>query len=1382
MVQESLVDKEATIEAVIDRWQMCRAGILNFWYFENDEFQLEEGRLILRGSNGSGKSVTMQSFLPLVLDGDKRAHRLDPFGSRDRKIEYYLLGEAEDGHLERTGYLWIEFVHPKKKLYKTIGIGLKARKGIVQVGFWGFILQDGRRINKDFWLYDRNVWLEQELRKPLSRKVLEEQIGAGGQVVQEQTAYRDMVNRELFGFHEQSSYQDLLQLLLQLRSPKLSKDFKPSAIYEILTQALPPLLEEELNPLSEVMEDMDQIADRLEELEQQRKDTEKIHTVYENYNRYLLLQHSEDVLGHFDKYNECTNQVHKEENTKEAVQNEYLVAENTLNEKSIRIRVIDTDLELLNRSDAIEKQKELELNEDQLSDVSKHMQNTVERISNHKKRADRLDEDLLSSTSKLNVLLQEQNQALEDLENIAREVEFREHDIYHRSWLKGAPEDDRWRDAWRRDLRKHKEALESAHAMSQAEREARQITHEVELQLGDIHKERNQVEKEYKEKDRDVELQRNKLRDSLVQWQQSLKYLPYDGENLRKSLQALSLIELQERNYNSVRQPVITVYEEKYQYYLQKKMELTQTKKTLNEEYEKLLREREEWLLSKEPEPSRSEERRKSRNLRGSGIGAPLYEVCEFHLGLAEEKRATLEETLDRSGLLDAWIFPGGRMSKVGQGEEEVWIEPNPQIHATTLAEVLVPLASHDCGLSAEDINAALRSFYWEEQEGVGYSGKEQSTPLLYADGAFKFGPVTGKTTSKLRAEFIGKETRRHTKELAIAQLEMNMDLYQEQINQIDVTLDTLNDEDTSLRQEFQLFPSDTNLQESLDQMAQTLYHLEAVMRQEEKLQELHKEKTAIWRTLQLKLTELTANWSLLKREKELTEAIGLCVEYDRGISELSSLWVRYSETDQLLSRMQAEWSDVSLLLDDDTTLLKELEEKHHKLKVQVERLTQMMHELGIEELYLQISQLKSEKESLNKDINGAQEAKEKAIARLSAANERLRLYQEQLHQQKIQLNTAFGNWQEEMNVGLVQEWKEAYLSNNDEAAIVQLCREITKEYKNQYGNQPKEVISNKLLEVFNAVRYSLSDFALENRPNEKSGRIVIISLRDQMNPQTPKMLLEELANLEEEQRRLLSQKDRDLYEEIILRSVGKAIRQRIHRANDWVKQMNHLMEQRNTSSGLRLSLDWIPKAKQNEQQLDTEKLVDLLLRDAHRMDDEEIEQVINHFRLGVAWAKQGAQEERESLRKHLYELLDYRSWFRFELSYRKGDQNGYRELTDSRFNVLSGGEKAMAMYIPLFAATYSRYSDARSDAPKIISLDEAFAGVDEENIRDLFHLLTDMKFDYMMTSQVLWGCYDTVPRLAIYELFRPKDVSFLTFLHYRWNGRRKELVDRQDN
>lgn len=92
-----------------NRWQMNRAGLLNFWYYTEETFDFSDGKLLLRGSNGSGKSVTMQSFLPVLLDGKKSPDRLDPFGSRARRMEDYLLGEKEIvDREERTGYLFIE--------------------------------------------------------------------------------------------------------------------------------------------------------------------------------------------------------------------------------------------------------------------------------------------------------------------------------------------------------------------------------------------------------------------------------------------------------------------------------------------------------------------------------------------------------------------------------------------------------------------------------------------------------------------------------------------------------------------------------------------------------------------------------------------------------------------------------------------------------------------------------------------------------------------------------------------------------------------------------------------------------------------------------------------------------------------------------------------------------------------------------------------------------------------------------------------------------------------------------------------------------------------------------------------------------------------------
>ena len=117
------------------------------------------------------------------------------------------------------------------------------------------------------------------------------------------------------------------------------------------------------------------------------------------------------------------------------------------------------------------------------------------------------------------------------------------------------------------------------------------------------------------------------------------------------------------------------------------------------------------------------------------------------------------------------------------------------------------------------------------------------------------------------------------------------------------------------------------------------------------------------------------------------------------------------------------------------------------------------------------------------------------------------------------------------------------------------------------------------------------------------------------------------------------------------------------------------------------------------------------------------------------------------------------------------------KELTDRVFFTFSGGEKAMSMYVPLFSAVVAKYAGARPDAPRLISLDEAFAGVDEMNIRDMFRLMTEFEFNFMINSQVLWGDCDTVPALAIYQLVRPENARYVTVIAYQWNGKVRTLV-----
>ena len=101
-----------------------------------------------------------------------------------------------------------------------------------------------------------------------------------------------------------------------------------------------------------------------------------------------------------------------------------------------------------------------------------------------------------------------------------------------------------------------------------------------------------------------------------------------------------------------------------------------------------------------------------------------------------------------------------------------------------------------------------------------------------------------------------------------------------------------------------------------------------------------------------------------------------------------------------------------------------------------------------------------------------------------------------------------------------------------------------------------------------------------------------------------------------------------------------------------------------------------------------------------------------------------------------------------------------------------------MAMYVPLFAALAAQYIPAGKEAPQLMALDEAFAGVDETNIESMFALVHELGFDYIMNSQALWGCYPAVSALNIAELWRPQNAQIVTVLRYHWDGHVRRLEE----
>ena len=263
------------------RWNIHRVGLVDFWYYDEEEFYFLDGRMLLRGANGSGKSVTMQSFIPLLLDGNMRPERLDPFGSRARKMENYLLEEGDERE-ERTGYLFMELKREDSDTYVSLGIGMRARKN-KKLEPWYFCITDGRRIGKDLFLYK-----DVQNKIACTKLELRNRIGDGGRVMETQSEYAQCVNKLLFGFETIEEYKELLDLLIQLRTPKLSKDFKPTVINDILSSSLQTLSEDDLRPMSEAIENMDALKTNLDTLLESVNGAKQIEKVYDRYNQIVL--------------------------------------------------------------------------------------------------------------------------------------------------------------------------------------------------------------------------------------------------------------------------------------------------------------------------------------------------------------------------------------------------------------------------------------------------------------------------------------------------------------------------------------------------------------------------------------------------------------------------------------------------------------------------------------------------------------------------------------------------------------------------------------------------------------------------------------------------------------------------------------------------------------------------------------------------------------------------------------------------------------------------------------------------------------------------------------------------------------------------------------
>lgn len=170
------------------------------------------------------------------------------------------------------------------------------------------------------------------------------------------------------------------------------------------------------------------------------------------------------------------------------------------------------------------------------------------------------------------------------------------------------------------------------------------------------------------------------------------------------------------------------------------------------------------------------------------------------------------------------------------------------------------------------------------------------------------------------------------------------------------------------------------------------------------------------------------------------------------------------------------------------------------------------------------------------------------------------------------------------------------------------------------------------------------------------------------------------------------------MFEDILSQTISQQLTDRIEESRKWVLDMSKLMKDMDTSMGLSFSLEWKPLKAENDTELDTVELEQILLRDRSLLTMEDIEKVAAHFRSKIHTEKQKLEENGSVINymEMVRDALDYRKWFGFQMYFRHGEE-ARKPLTNAAFNRFSGGEKAMAMYVPLFAAVNAQYQKPKT-------------------------------------------------------------------------------------
>ncbi|MDO4681664.1 MAG: TIGR02680 family protein [Lautropia sp.] len=1355
----------------LSRWQPLRLGLVELFHYDSEEFWFHHGRLLLKGNNGTGKSKVLSLTLPFLFDAQLKSSRIEPDGDATKKMAWNLLLGKHD---RRIGYTWLEFGRldtEGKPQYLTLGCGLSANAARPQVDSWFFLLHD-RRIGEDLWLMNPS-------RVVLTREHLREALQGDGQLFETAGAYRRAVDEHLFGLGE-ARYGALMDTLIQLRQPQLSKRPDERSLSEALTEALPPLSEELLADVADALNRLEEYRRELEEYEALARSVDQFNRRYGRYAATQSRRHARTLRSAqsaFDNasraFNDSRTTLDQARQAEQQAQDRLQQLLESLSGHRMRLEALQNDPGMSDaktleraRNEAAQRQQDLDHAQQQLQQLK--LRHEAERQLLHQIQ-ERLDQARAwmqtqqarlhpaSETSGLRAAVDAHLPSLPGAGMTATEAITRTGEQLQAAAIR------------RHD---HIRLMETrCHDMEDATRE-HQRAQSLHAQCAD------DVQTASEARERADALVEHQCDTLLTDWQTYLDALQQlTIPDVEATLVPLSDWVRRLQGENPALQALLTAMQLFQQQQARRQSELEGQEKSLHEEQTLLSTERQALEAGRQQAPPRAPWRHV--HPAGNQPGAPLWQLLDFKPSVSQADRAGLEAALEASGLLDAWVQADGQLRRAEDGtllaHELQWA--SRPVQATSLADWLQPATEgiftpsghhdHASAVPAEVVQRLLQGVHCSEEDA---STREA---WLSPSGAFRLGALVGRW-QKPEAEFIGSAAREARRQRRLREIDERLQQIQAQQAELQTRRAHLEARQQQASREWQQVPSDLGLREAHQQATACIRALEQARlkadQAQEKLQAANTRLEGCRERLDTDAADLNLPTTL--------EGLRACEDALRTFAEALQAWLLAAH------RHQSAHEDHDRQAQREAQARIDAEESaaHQASRHQLAEQARIQFQTLQESLGVRVQELQQRLKQARTAVSETEREEREQQAGLRIAGEQ-RARSEQQHEaaetllaeRSQQRQHAIEQWQRFAATGLLAvALPQLEQPAQDTAWTIEPALNLARRTEQALvdirdDDEAWSRIQSQVSLDYTELLRSLASLG-QQAQSETTDFGMVVSIIYQNRPERPDQLASRLAGEIAIRRETLTASEREVLENHLQAEIASTIQRLLREAEQQVQAINEELDKRPTSTGVRFRLQWetLPEGDDDGAPVGLKTARQHLLNTGADLWSAEDRQVVGDMLQGRIAAERNRSDASpgSSLQEQLARALDYRRWHRFRV-----------QRWDGQWRPLSGpassGERALGVTVPLFAAVSRFYSGAHhAHAPRLVLLDEVFAGIDDAARHHCWALIREFDLDFVVTSEREWACSAELPGVAIAHLQRHQHIDAVHVSRWTWNGR----------